>query len=465
MIELIALVDATQFRSDAAAADRLAPITDAQVSRFDDALVAIGAVRQRRMLALARREIVIRFASLPADERHAAIAAHHLAGGRRLWAIESRVDVDDLQRCLCAYLESTGRIPTTLPPPEAPVAIAQSLDGPRSTWAGDGGIGSRHLFVLRDEPSITPLVRAWIASSPATSHADARDITPVVGHFATDRPARTQYAPTFAQAIVGELRPGASAAFVAEPYWMFGRGRPPADDLARVVSSFRWALFQWNAPVYDRLLAFVCDDEALAIRFEKHLEDFDVAPISTFRRVDALRGVAGGLTVSEDDAFGEIAFVAAEHDDRAPWLVLCAYGTPGHWWRAITMRLQPQFLHFSSIGGHPLLMLAFRNVDPVTWRELWSRLGHDDNVAIAAVSGRVTAGDLRERLVRVKNEVSIDNLRYLAGDRGWAYAHLRGGGADEHWVLFFATDAAVTARVADFAHRQWPAQARYLAYW
>jgi len=121
--------------------------------------------------------------------------------------------------------------------------------------------------------------------------------------------------------------------------------------------------------------------------------------------------------------------------------------------------------HWTRSLGQNLAIVVYRGTDPGAWRMLWSHIDRDDNIATIAVGGELPLDVLRERLVHIKDFISVDNLHYLAGEEGWAYAHAWGGGSDEHVALFFASDPAVTARVAAFARERWPESWRWHGCW
>lgn len=466
MIELLALIDATQFDYDhAAVALRLQRIEQRDIDRFDNALIATGATRQRRLLALVRRELIESVAALDPVERQTVVAARIAAYERALTKAKFEIDADELQHRLGIFLEANQRPIPPLPPPEAPGTSAIAPAAPRSSLSASAGIAGRHVILLRDEQATQVFLDAWLQICADAEHFDASGRTSAASWAEIEHYSKTRCWGPLANAVVGELRECASVPDYLGRHWLFGRDQPPAEALDRIAGSFRWALFQWNSVMREDILAFVSDDDAVVAGFEALRHKHKITPVSAFHHAERLPGIAHGLSFRECDAFGEAALIAAASDGCAPWLVLCAHDHPSHWWRAITARMEPLVWHWALEFGRPLLLLAYRVHDAAAWRELWSHLGHDNNVAVAAVCGRVAADALRERLVLLKDSMSVDNLRCLAGDRGWAYGHVWGGGSDEHVAVFFAVDPTVTSRVAAFARGQWPDLAHSHAYW
>lgn len=465
-IELLALIDEAQFSYDhEAVAKRLQDVAARDADRFDHALVTIGARRQRRLLALVRRELIESVSALDPVERRTVVAARIAAYERALTRAKFEIDCGELQHRLCIFIEASQRPVPPLPPPEAPATSAIAPAAPRSSVDVATGNTGRHVILLRDEQATWDFLDAWLHICASAEHFTANGRKSAASWVEIEYKSKPKFWGPLACAIVGELRECGSVPDYLAPYWFFAGDQPQTEALDRIAGSFRWALFQWNAVMRENMLAFFSDDAAVAADFEALRHKQAITPVSAFHHVDKLPEVARGLSFRESDGFGEAALIAAESDDCAPWLVLCAHDHPSHWWRATTARMHPLLWHWTAEFGRPLLMLAYQVHDAVAWRELWSHLGHDDNVAVAAISGHVAADTLRERLVRVKNAMSVDNLRYLAGDRGWAYGHVWGGGSDEHVAVFFAVDPSVTSRVAAFARGQWPDLAHSHAYW
>jgi hypothetical protein len=464
IVELLALIDAVQYRFDERASAALfAAIDPEQVRRFDAALVAIGCDHQRRLLALLQRKLVAEFSALDPVERVDATArrlARDEAPIVRAWFL---VDTAMLQNRLTGFLEARQQLPE-LPPYEAPAWDFRERRAPVTSWRSDAGTGGRNLFLLRADDALNASIDAWLRSCESTTHYHAKNRTRV-SNFAEVLAAEKQRAwGTLATSLVGEPRAGRPVPDYFGEYGIFSNDQPsPALD--RIASDFRWSLFRWPRVDDQNVLAFLSDDDAVADRFEKLADDLGASSLSSFRRFDALEGIACGLWFDERDDDGNAVLVAAEHDGCPPWLVLAARDSEWHWWRRTTLQLQPQLWHWTFHFGSPELVLGYRDIDSAAWRELWSHLSHDSNVAVAAVSGLVGVNALRERLVKVKTLMSADDLRYLAGDDGWCYAHDWGSGADEHRAIFFATDAATTARVAGFARQQWPGSAAHHGYW
>ncbi|MBL8297596.1 MAG: hypothetical protein JNN30_04525 [Rhodanobacteraceae bacterium] len=466
MTELFALIEMTQFYwDDQIRAARLAEISPQQVCRFDAALVAIGAIEQRRLLAIIQRELIEPVAALELAARSSAIAARLAVKGSALTGAQYGVDIEILQLKLSRYLDAVKSPAPELPPAEMPRLLPIEPEAPRSTWSTQASTGSRHVFLLRDEPATASLLDTWLQNCAVARYVDVRGSTLVARYDEAAQLTQVAMWGPLACGIVGEPRDATSAPYRVPRYWLFGRERPQAEELDHIAASFRWSLFPWGSVARQHLLAFVTDDGSLATDFSQRMRRASVSPISAFSGVDALAGIAGGVSFGEDDAFGEAALAAAERDGCAPWLVLAAYDHSGHWWRTTTARLQPELCHWTYLLGRNVMFLAYRGIDTTAWRTLWSRLSYDNNVAVAAVSGHVPTAALRERLVHIKNSASIDSLRYLAADKGWAYAHSWGGGSDEHYALFFSHDPAVTTRVANFAQQQWPQLWPYHGYW
>jgi hypothetical protein len=466
MVELLALIQAAQFRfDDKASAEVLASVELHQIPRFDRALVAIGATQQRRLLALACREIIEPFARLDATERVDAITTRIKRGGRVLDCVKYEIDEEALERRLHNYLAMNGELPIELPPPEAPGPRNFESQVSATSRVTNADAGTRSIFLLRIDDATTAVVDSWLQACKDAKHYDAAGITSVMSYSDIIKSGKVKMWGPLACGIVGEARVSAAVVEQLSKYWIFGRNQTASEALDCIAAEFRWAMFQWSTIARTHILAFCSDDDAIADRFATLLNELEAMPISAFRSAAELPSVATGIAFGENSCYGEAALIAAERDGCAPWLVLAANEYSRYWWRSATANLCPQLWHWTSECARPVLVLAYQGVDAATWRKLWSRLSRDDNVAIAAVSGKLQAHELRERLVRVKSSVSVDNLRHLAGDNGWAYAHSWGGGSDEHYAVFYAADAAITARVGAYAADRWPEWARYHSYW
>jgi hypothetical protein len=466
MVELFALIDTVQFSYDyRMVAAHLAAVEPQHVARFDAALVAIGGARQRRLLALIQRELVESVAALDLTQRIDTIAARIERGEPSLLRAKYGIDPATLQRALFNFLTLKQALPDELPPHESPVVIFGGAQIPKTSVRKDARTGNRNIFLLGVNESTPATIDSWLQSCTNVRHYDAKGCTSVASYADIVAAGRVRKWEPLACSIVGEALMGAPDIDYLKDYWLFGRAQPPSEALDRIAGGFRWAIFQWCPIDKSLVLAFVTDDDAVADHFENSLSVSGAAPVSTIRRTRELASAASGVAFLEDDAFGDAALVAARHDECPPWLVIAAHDCPAHWWRKTTARLSPELWFWTSEYGLPLLMLAYRGIDTAEWRELWSHLSHDDNVAVAAASGHLPADTLRDCMAQIKTTASIDGLRLLAGKNGWSYAHIWGGGSSEHYAMFYAADAATTARVADFAGRQWPNRARYHWYW
>jgi hypothetical protein len=474
VLELLGLLGATLSRyDDAAVCARLALVTPGQVLRYDAALQAIGELQQRRILGTLQRRLLAPAMEAGPAHRAFVVAVLRHANKRLIVRLKYEISIDQLQQGLCRYLEiaANASLPE-LPPPEAPHTSLVAPRAPEASLRVDPGRGPQHLFLLRDAPATTRLLDAWIASRPATRRFDEHLSRPVASYTEalrmqpTDRSRRTS-----AENVLGELRPGGVV-----PDSLYSRrlsgSDPSMTALAdRMTANFHWALVRW-AWFKEEIFAWISDDAECADRFAALLEREEAAALITaYRHVDLREYFALGLAFGEYDASrnsdgcGEVGLVAADGDDVAPWLVLAVRHEQGYWWCIASARLPVHAWHWTSDLGRDVALIVYRGSDLDAWRELWSRLGADDNVAVLAVDGRIPIEVLRERLVRTKDTVCIDNLRYLAGDGGWAYGHIWGGGSDEHYALFFARDPAVTARVAAFARERWPESWRWHNCW
>lgn len=465
VIELLGVIDATQFRyDDSAVAQRLARLTPPQVAAFDAALLAIGAKQQRRLLGLLQQALVAGVEPTPA-QRPAVIAERLAANDRLVLRIKYDIDSDEIARLLCAFLDDSPdhQLPQ-LPSYESPVTTPSWPLVPTPAPRARRTDGRHHLFILRDDDETAALLDEWIGTNPATRRFDGNGARPVASYSAALQYDQVPMWGPLTGAVIGESRSDGSSPRFLHKYWLFGSDPPQAAALDSMSAEFRWALFQWRIALADHGLALLTDDASLACRFEALLQTAHVIPSAAFLGVDRLANAAGGLSFCETTAFGEAALAAAEVDEEQPWLVLAAREGQGYWWREASAQLDPQASHWTVDAGQPLMIVVYRGSDSIAWRELWSRIGCDSNVAVAAVSGRVPIHMLRERLIRTKDHFPPDNLRYLAGD-AWAYAHTWGGGSDEHCAQFYSHDAAVTERVVAFAAAQWPDRAMYHAHW
>jgi len=475
IIELLSLIGSTLPRyDDAAIAARLALVTPEQVLRYDTALQAIGDLQQRRILGMLQRRLLAPAMTVDPAHRVFVITFLRHANKRLIVRLKYEISTDQLQRNLCRHLEvaepeSLPELPPHETPhisPVAPAAPATSL------WMGSGR-GRQHLFLLHDEPATTRLLDAWIASRPATRCFDEHLSPSAVSYTEAlfPQPMDTSYWKTLANGIVGELRSGGTVPDSLRSHWLCSGDLSMTPLMGQLTTNFHWMLARW-ASFNNYVFAWISDDDECADRFAALLSQEDeTALITAYRHIDVREHFALGLEFGEydasgnADACGEVGLVAAENEGVAPWLVLAVHWERGYWWRTASARLPVHAWHWTADLNRDVAIIVYRGTDRDAWRELWDRLGGDDNVAVLAADGRIPVEALRVRLVRTKFTVSIDNLRHLAGEHGWAYGHVWGGGSDEHYAMFFARDPAVTARVAAFACERWPERWRWHGCW
>lgn len=473
MIELLGLIDATQYRYDDAAVNaRLALVTPEEASRYDAALRAIGEQHQRRLLGILQEKLLTPAMAVPADHRAFVIAFLRHANEPLIKMLRFAISMEQLQRGLCRHLETAAASLPSLPPHEAPHTSMVEPRAPSISLWRNPDRGRRHLFLLRENDAAA-LLDTWMASHPAAHRYDQGMSQPITSYTEAVQlePKNTTHWRTLVGSLLGELQPDGAAPDFLHSRWLPGSDVPMAQLLERLAANFRWTLMRWTS-FRESVLAWVSDDEECADRFAALLhQQGEAALITAYRHIDTLEHCSLGLQFAEYDAdgntdgCGEVGLVAAGGDEAAPWLVLAMHWEQGYWWRAASARLPVHAWHWTSDLNREIAIIVYRGTDADAWRELWSRLGADDNVAILAADGRIPIEVLRERLVRTKYTISIDNLRYLAGEQGWAYGHIWGGGSDEHYALFFARDPAVTARVAAFARERWPESWRWHGCW
>ncbi|WP_386069874.1 hypothetical protein ACFJIW_05850 [Tahibacter sp. UC22_41] len=469
LLDLLRLVSTVQYSHHGTAAAQIAALTPVQLHSYDEALQAIGETRQRRLLGLLYRRLVAPIAAAPPTQRHTFIAARLKDDDPILRRIWYAVDEAELELRLCNYLDAAAGNPLAeLPPHEAPCTSRSMPQAPRSSLQVGVDSGPRHLFLLRDSVKAKGLLDTWIRNHPATKRYGKGYVQPVASYAEALR-IQPQHAPFWGPLVgnvLGELLPDGAAPDYLHEHWLAGADPPTARLLDDMTRNFRWSVLRWNAPMGEHVLAWISEDAGLAEGFAKLLfEHGDAVLFTAYRGFDTLDDCTLGLTFGEDDSFGEAAMVAAAADGETPWLIASVRESHGHWWRAASAQLSCTAWHWTSDLSRNLALLIYRGDNLAAWRKLWSRIGENDNVAAIAVGGRLPLDQLRQRIVRIKDSISIDNLRYVAGSETWAYAHVWGGGADEHSALFFSRDPAVTARVAAFARERWPERWRWHGCW
>ncbi|MBN8738573.1 MAG: hypothetical protein J0H86_03635 [Xanthomonadaceae bacterium] len=471
VLDLLRLIHAAIWTHGPAAAPFLASLTPEQVGGYHGALQALGATKQIRLLGLLHRRLVAPFTNVEPSQRQSLIADRLDNRNQLFWRAWYKVDPDELQRHLCAYLDAAPGNPLPpLPPHEAPHAAGfPSPPVPLPLRQLDRGPGRHHLFLLRTNAAAEDAINSWILRQPQTrryyeGHSELLTGTSVV--LPLDD-AATMRGPLFG--VVRDPEKSGSEAPASPSDRRTGavqRDSPAQELLDALAKNFHWVLIEWDILPGERILAWLSDDDDLAAQFDTLLyAHHDTALIGSHRGFDRLDDCARGLCFGEDDAFGEVALIAAEGEREAPWLVAAVHESSGHWWRGASAMLPSLTWHWTRSLGQNLAIVVYRGTDPGAWRMLWSHIDRDDNIATIAVGGELPLDVLRERLVHIKDFISVDNLHYLAGEEGWAYAHAWGGGSDEHVALFFASDPAVTARVAAFARERWPESWRWHGCW
>lgn len=464
VLDLLRLIHVTIWTHGPAAAPYLATLTSDQLAGYRTALQAIGATKQMRLLGLLHRHLIEPFANVDPSQRQSLISERLDDRDPHFWRAWYEIDSDELQQRLCDYLDAAPDQPLPpLPPHEAPHASRVAPEAPSTSLWVDVGRGQRHLFLLRESAAVA-LLDEWIANHPMSRRYDKDMSQPITSYTEAVRlqPRNTPQWGNLVGSLIGKLRSEGTTPEFLYPLWLPGSDLPMAQLTDWLAANFHWTLMRWTSPK-ESVLAWISDDEACADRFSALLRRHDqTALITAYRRIDALESCSLGLEFAEYDAArntdgcGEAALIAAGDSGIAPWLVLAMRHEQGHWWRIASAQLPAHALHWTSDLDRDVALIVYRGAHLDAWRELWSRLGSDNNVAVLAVDGHIPIEALRERLVRTKDTVSIDNLRYLAGEHGWAYGHVWGGGSDEHYAMFFARDPAITARVAAFARERWP---------
>jgi hypothetical protein len=460
VLDLLRLIHVTIGTHGPAAAPFLAALTPEQIAGYHTALLAIGATKQTRLLGLLYRRLLEPFANVDPSQRQSLIAERLDDRDPLFWRVWYEIDSDELQQRLCDYLDAAPDQPLPpLPLHEAPHAsrAAPPLTPP-STRQVDRGSGQHHLFLLRNNTAAESALGAWIRSQPRTrryqeGHGELMASAPGSPQLDFDATARGPLFGVLRDKQSDSATPGHSS-HRAET----GRRDSPEQELLDALArNFHWVLIGWATLPGEQTLAWLSDDDDLAARFDALLSEYhDKALLGSHRSFNRLDDCARGLLFNEQDAFGEVALIAAEGQREAPWLVAAISERAGHWWRSASAGLPSLTWHWTWITDEDVVMVIYRGTDLDAWRALWSHIDKDDNIAAIAVGGELPLDVLRERLVHTKDFISTDSLQYLAGEESWAYGHVWGGGSDEHYAMFFARDPAVTARVAAFARERWP---------
>ena len=475
VLDLLRLLHVTIWTHGPGAAPFLATLTPEQATGYAAALQAIGATKQLRLLGLLHRRLIEPFANTDPSLRQALIADFLDNRDPLFWRVWYKIDSDELQRRLCDYLDAAPDRPLPqLPPHEVPhTSRFLPPAAQTSTRQLDRGRGRRHLFLLRVNAATENALTAWILSHPQTrryheGHSEL--VTDAPGALQLDSET-TARGPLFGVQS-DERQSGSTASGHASNHRTGTNVRDSSEQelLDALATNFHWVLIRWQTLPGEQTLAWISDDDDLATQFDALLyEHHDTALVGSHRGFDRLDDCARGLLFHEQDAFGEAALVAAEGQREAPWLVAAICESHGHWWRTASAGLPSLICYQTRLWSWrphgDVTIVIYRGSDPVAWRALWGRIDRDDNIAAIAVGGELPLDVLRERLAHTGDFIGIDSLQYLAGEESWAYAHVWGGGSDEHYAMFFARDPAVTARVAAFACERWPERWRWHGCW
>lgn len=223
----------------------------------------------------------------------------------------------------------------------------------------------------------------------------------------------------------------------------------PDEYIASLLSAFEWALVPMMTIEREGRFAFVSDNPQLQHRFLRFVASSRFRPFLIGFHDDPhlLGSSAEGAQFGEADQFGQVALLAAEADGELPLVGAHFCMHNGFRWFRLTEQCECLAIRGP---GDPLgarVGAVYRPPNREVFLELWSRIGRDDNIAFLSVPGGSDPQRVADHLVcNQPSEIEIASHRF-----GWAYGHVWGGGADEHFAVFHAKDAAITNRVYDYA--------------
>lgn len=444
LLELLDLFETSYCNMDVCI-ERLSRLSRSDIDRYDNALCAIDARMERHRFGICRNALLDGLEDLEQVERRPRIAARIDRHKQALYRVSYEIDLDLLQAHLIEFVQAQGIMESSLPSPG--MAILQSV--PRAEpYRCDAGTGSRSIYLLRENAATTSLLDRWTVECAATECFDPH----ARSHASSFRNAShiSNDARIFSGPLIGDLRKSRSASGYRKECGSFGND-VIGTTLEAIVDDFDWAVLHWSNIGTYAAIAWASNNPEQARRFERHLDPVAAdCLISAYVDIDALPIYATGLQFFEEEDFGEAALVAARSDGHMPWLVALYNEQTAHWWRKASAPLKACALRRFTSFASDNMVVAYRGEDITAYRELWSHLDRDDNVAIAAVSGVRDPNAMLQAAEHYYASADSDWLRQMAGKSGWAYSHIWGGGSDEHVALFWSSEAQTTRIVLDY---------------
>lgn len=211
----------------------------------------------------------------------------------------------------------------------------------------------------------------------------------------------------------------------------------------------KWAIARVPSPEFPAQLGFFCQDPKAIAEFLAAIEAQKSASILAVSSTDfGSGGRAFDTHFVETNDYGRAALIAGEGDVDLPLIGLEFGDYSGFWWlqhleHSDILDIQADF---SPGSPHTRMIVRPRNIP--TFLGWWSKIGLDANVAGFALPGQ---SDPQGAMWWFRHGDYQNGLRAISDAFGWAYAHIWGGGSDEHVALFCACDPARVERVRAFA--------------
>lgn len=450
LCELIAVIDAAvQYGNPLERTALLAQLHADDVACMDAALLAIGATTQRRALARCYHFLTRGLHMLDAAARHQQIDERLHASPALLYRLADPVDRDELLHLLQDYLRQHSVLPSLMLPHPPPVAAVRA-DATIVTT----NQGSRAIYLLRDNLASQQLLDRWMQRRGGAVYFGQGMHRHVPGYFELCHLVRERvrfHGPLW-NGIAGELRLNATAQAMTFP----PLNQQAALEWQTLARRFRWALGQASIGTH-AVLVWTSDEAEIVAEFEHALKAVAAqCLISAFRRLGQPPYPVHGLCFQEEQPYGTAALVAAACDDTAPWLLAQLNSSTGHWWRKASARLPAVACCRMPYYNRDSLLVVYRSSEREAFLELWSHLSSNDNVTVAAASGKLDPEMLLQRMTETSRSAESDALRHLAGTDGWIYEHIWGGGNGEHYAIFYSTDTHISQQVEQFARDSVP---------